>query len=198
MGPDLGDAAMPLRLSGEDLTFWWADSPMQPTTMAMLLLLDRMPEWDRVRRAVGRAIGAVPRLRQRVVDAPLDLTLPHWAPDPTFDLDYHLRRHALGGTKDLEELFREIAPAYETPFDRSRPLWEARVYEGLADGGAAMFFSAPDDHGACHRTLAPRARHGPRARADDARAREPPAAGGVVDGTPTTGNPEVVRANAPA
>jgi diacylglycerol O-acyltransferase / wax synthase len=140
MGTDLGDTATPLRLSGEDLTFWWADSPMQPTTMAMLLLLDRMPEWGRLRQAVGRAVAAVPRLRQRVVDAPLDLTLPHWELDPTFDLDYHVRRHALGGTKNLEELFHEIAPAYETPFDRSRPLWEARVYEGLADGGAAVFF----------------------------------------------------------
>src|SRR6185503_4890146 len=49
-------------------------------------------------------------------------------------------RHALSGTHDLDELFREIAPAYETPFDRSRPLWEARVYEGLADGRAAIFF----------------------------------------------------------
>ena len=129
-----------LRLSGEDLTFWWADSPMQPTTMAMLLILDCMPTWERLRRAVERAVAAVPRLQQRVVDAPLDLTLPHWAPDPTFDLDYHLRRHALGGSHDLGELFREIGPAYETPFDRSRPLWEARVYEGLAGGGAALFF----------------------------------------------------------
>jgi WS/DGAT/MGAT family acyltransferase len=132
-------ASPPLRLSGEDLTFWWADSPMLPTTMAMLLVLDRMPEWTRLRQAVARAVVAVPRLHQRVVDAPFDLTLPHWAVDPTFDLDYHLRRHALGGTHDLDELFREIAPAYETPFDRSRPLWEARVYEQVA-GGAALFF----------------------------------------------------------
>jgi WS/DGAT/MGAT family acyltransferase len=128
------------RLSGEDLTFWWADSPMQPTTMAMLLLLDRAPEWARLRHAVVRAVTAVPRLRQRVLDAPLDLTLPHWADDPTFDLDYHVRRHALGGSRNEAELFREIAPAYETPFDRSRPLWEARVYEGMADGRAAIFF----------------------------------------------------------
>ena len=128
------------RLSGEDLTFWWADSPMQPTTMAMLLVLDHMPDWDRLRHAVDRAVDAVPRLRQRVLDAPLDLTLPQWVDDPTFDLDYHLRPHALGGRHDLDELFREIAPAYETPFDRSRPLWEARVYEGLADGRAAIFF----------------------------------------------------------
>jgi WS/DGAT/MGAT family acyltransferase len=137
---DASPAAAEARLSGEDLTFWWADSPMQPTTMAMLLLLDRMPDWGRLRHAIERAVAAVPRLRQHVLDAPLDLTLPRWTDDPTFDLDYHVRRHALVGTRDLDEVFREIAPAYETPFDRSRPLWEARVYEGLADGRAAIFF----------------------------------------------------------
>ena len=135
-----GSATGPTRLAGEDLTFWWIDSPMQPTTMAMLLVLDRMPEWSGLRHAVERAIAAVPRLQQRVVEAPLDVTLPHWETDPTFDLDYHLRRHALSGHHDLDELFREITPAYETPFDRSRPLWEARAYEGMADGRAALFF----------------------------------------------------------
>jgi diacylglycerol O-acyltransferase len=129
-----------LRLAGEDLTFWWADSPMLPTTMGMLLVLDRGPEWVRLRHAVERAVLAVPRLRQRVVDAPLDVTLPHWETDPTFDLDYHLRRHTLSGAHDRDELFREIAPAYEAPFDRSRPLWEARLYEGLSDGQSALFF----------------------------------------------------------
>jgi diacylglycerol O-acyltransferase / wax synthase len=74
-----------------------------------------------------------------VVDAPLDVTLPHWEFDPTFDLDYHLRRHTLSGPHDRDELFREIAPAYETPFDRSRPLWEARLYEGMSDQSALFF-----------------------------------------------------------
>jgi WS/DGAT/MGAT family acyltransferase len=129
------------RLSGEDLTFWWLDSPAQPTTMAMLMLLDRVPDAARLRSAFARAVAAVPRLAQRVRDAPLDLTLPHWEDDPTFDLDYHLRVHALAGAGDMNALWHEIAPAYETPFDRSRPLWEARMYHGLGPGdGAALFF----------------------------------------------------------
>ncbi|MFN8644989.1 MAG: wax ester/triacylglycerol synthase family O-acyltransferase, partial [Candidatus Binatia bacterium] len=128
------------RLHGEDLTFWWLDSPQQPTTMAMLMLLDRAPQPDRLRAAVLRSVAAVPRLAQRVREAPLDLTLPHWERDPTFDLDYHVRHHAVAGGGDWEELLREIGPAYETPFDRSRPLWEARIYQGLRGDRAAMFF----------------------------------------------------------
>jgi len=129
------------RLTGEDLSFWWAESPMQPTTMAMLLMLDRSPAPARVRRAFARAVATVPRLAQRVVEAPLDITLPRWQHDATFDLDYHVRRHALAGTCDLDELFREVAPTYETPFDRSRPLWEARLYDGVGpEGQAALFF----------------------------------------------------------
>jgi diacylglycerol O-acyltransferase len=135
------DEPIPTRLSGEDLTFWWTDSPVQPTTMAMLMLLDRAPDEARLRVAFERAVAAVPRLAERVVDAPLDLTLPHWQRDPTFDLDYHVRRHALTGSADLEELFRGLAPAYETPFDRSRPLWDARVYDHVGPHGeAALFF----------------------------------------------------------
>ena len=82
-------------LSGEDLGFWWGDQPKQRTTMAMLLLLDRRPHTDRLRAAVARAVEAVPRLRQRVVDAPLDLAKPRWEDDPTFDLDFHVRLYAL-------------------------------------------------------------------------------------------------------
>ena len=132
-------------LSGEDLGFWWGDQPRQRTTMAMLLLLDRRPHSDRLRAAVWRAVAAVPRLRQHVVDAPLDLARPRWEDDPTFDLDFHVRRYAVSHDDGSPQhatpadLFHTLGPIYERPFDRSRPLWELIELDGPGEGSALFF-----------------------------------------------------------
>lgn len=129
-------------LTPEDLTFWYADQPRQRTTMAMLMLLDRAPEPERLRAAAARAVEAVPRLRQRVVEAPLGIALPRWEEDTTFDLDFHVRRYSLaaetGLGSDLDGLFHTIGPIYERPFDRTRPLWE--LIEIDHPHGSAVFF----------------------------------------------------------
>jgi WS/DGAT/MGAT family acyltransferase len=132
-------------LSAQDLSFWWADQPRQRTTMSMLLLLDRPPDAQRLRAAALRAAGAVPRLRQRVVDSVFDLARPRWEEDPTFDLDFHVRRYVLTADDGdprhatLEDLFRTVGPIYERPFDRTRPLWELIELDGPGEG-AALFF----------------------------------------------------------
>ncbi len=130
-------------LSPEDLSFWYADQPRQRTTMAMLLVLDRPPERELLRAAAARAVEAVPRLGDCVVDAPFDIALPRWEPDPTFDLDFHIRRYALESAASredpLEALFRTIGPIYERPFDRTRPLWEM-IQLDLPDSRSALFF----------------------------------------------------------
>jgi WS/DGAT/MGAT family acyltransferase len=130
-------------LSAEDLGFWYADQPRQRIAMALLMLLDRKPDPQRLRGAALRAADAVPRLRQRIVDAPFDLALPRWENDPTFDLDFHVRRYALSPPlpheDELTALFRTLGPIYERPFDRSRPLWEI-VEIDLPDERSALFF----------------------------------------------------------
>jgi WS/DGAT/MGAT family acyltransferase len=132
-------------LSGQDLSFWWADQPRQRTTMAMLLLLDRRPQPECLRAAALRAVAAVPRLRQRVVDAVFDLARPRWQDDPTFDPDFHIRRYAVASEDGdprhatLEDLFRTLGPIYERPFDRTRPLWELIELEGPGEGAAVFF-----------------------------------------------------------
>jgi WS/DGAT/MGAT family acyltransferase len=78
-----------------------------------------------------------PRFRQRVVEAPFGLGAPRWTVDPDFDLRFHVRRARLpqgGGWPELLEAAAQIAM---TPFDRTRPPWEATLYEGLPGGRAA-------------------------------------------------------------
>ncbi len=132
-------------LSAEDLSFWYADQPRQRTTMPMLLLLDRRPSSEHLRASVQRALRMVPRLRQRVVDAPFDLARPRWEDDPAFDPDFHVRRYALShedgqpAHADLDDLFRTLGPIYERPFDRSRPLWELIELDGPGEGASVFF-----------------------------------------------------------
>jgi diacylglycerol O-acyltransferase len=130
-------------LSPEDLSMLYADQPRQRTTMSMLMLLDRPPDRERLRAAVEHAVELIPRMRQRVVRSPLDLALPRWEDDPTFDLDFHVRRYAEASLSDREEelaaLFRMVGPIYERPFDETRPLWELIEIDRPGDR-AAIFF----------------------------------------------------------
>jgi WS/DGAT/MGAT family acyltransferase len=111
--------------------------------MSMLMLLDRRPDPRRLRGAVWRAIEAVPRMRQRVAPSPFDLSLPRWEDDPTFDLDFHVRRYAEApvpeGEDELKALFRTVGPIYERPFDESRPLWELIEIDRPGDRSAIFF-----------------------------------------------------------
>lgn len=133
----------PTPLTPEDLAMLYADQPQQRTTMSMLMLLDRQPDPRRLRAAVWRAIEAMPRMRQRVTPSPLDLALPRWEDDPTFDLDYHVRRYAEAsvpeGCDELQALFHTVGPIYERPFDESRPLWELIEIDRPGDRSAIFF-----------------------------------------------------------
>lgn len=114
--------------------------------------LDVVPDWERFRAAHEWAVRMVPRFRQRVVEAPLGLGAPRWTVDPDFDLRFHVRRQRLPEGGGWAELLDAAAQVAMTPFDRTRPPWEAVLFEGLPDGRAAyvlkMHHSATDGMGA--------------------------------------------------
>ena len=126
------------RMSDVEVLMWNLEAdPHLSSTFANLTFFDRVPNHDRLRRRLWRASRVVPRLRRRVVNGPGPLA-PSWEDDPDFDLDHHLRRIELpaGATEtDVRRLATDLAGQ---PFDRSRPLWEFTVIEGLAGGRAAM------------------------------------------------------------
>ena len=126
------------RMSDVEALMWNLDAdPVLSSTFANITFFDVAPDPDRLRSRMWRASRLVPRLRRRVVDS-FGPGTPVWQEDPDFDLDDHLRwiRLPEGSTDaDVHALAVDIAA---TPFDRSRPLWQFTVVEGLPDGRAAM------------------------------------------------------------
>ncbi|GAB09502.1 wax ester synthase/diacylglycerol acyltransferase [Gordonia araii NBRC 100433] len=62
-----------------------------------------------------------------------------WSTDDELDLDYHVRRIALPKPGRILELFRYVSLNHSTLLDRARPMWEAHIIEGLADGRLAVY-----------------------------------------------------------
>lgn len=134
-----GEAHDTRRMSDFESVMWELErDPRLSSAFANLTTFDRPPDRDRLRARMERASRRVPRLRQRVVPAPARLSTPEWREDPAFDLDHHLRWVDLGGAATERELFDLVAVISRQPFDRTRPLWEFVVIEGLAGNRAAM------------------------------------------------------------
>jgi diacylglycerol O-acyltransferase len=107
------------------------------STGLVLEELDTLPDWDRFLAAHEWGVRMAARFRQRVVEAPLGLGAPRWTVDPDFDLRFHVRRARLPEGGGWPELLEAAAQVAMTPFDRTRPPWEAVLYEGLPGGRAA-------------------------------------------------------------
>ena len=131
------------RLSGLDAVFLYAETPTQPLHVTLCAILDpaSMPGGYRfatVRDHIASRLHLVPPLNRRLVPVPLGLSHPVWTPATDLDIDQHVHRAAVpapGGEAELAELVGTIA---STPLDRSRPLWEMWIVEGLADDRIAL------------------------------------------------------------
>jgi diacylglycerol O-acyltransferase len=126
------------RLSGLDASFLYIESANQPLHVCSILELDTSTvpggyTFDRLRDELALRIAAIPEFRAKLADSQLNLDYPVWVDDDAFDLDRHLHRIGLpspGGRRELAEVCGHIA---SVPLDRSRPLWEMWVIEGVAD-----------------------------------------------------------------
>jgi WS/DGAT/MGAT family acyltransferase len=124
------------RLSGMDATFLYIETPAGHMHVAMVGIYDvsTMPggySFDRIKSHIAERLQVVPPFRRRLVEVPFQFHHPVWIEDPNFNLNYHVRRigcPAPGGRRELGEVAAQIA---SIPLDRTRPLWEAWVIEGL-------------------------------------------------------------------
>ena len=131
------------RLNGVDALMLYSETPEIHMHTLKIGVLDVSNveggfSFDLFRAVAYPRLQAMAPLRYQLVDIPLKLHHPMWVVNDEIDFDYHVRQArvpAPGGRRELDQLIGEIA---STPLDRSRPLWEMYVAEGLADNRIAI------------------------------------------------------------
>ncbi len=96
------------------------------------------PAFDDFLDHVRGRLHLVPRYRQKLAVPPLEAGRPLWVDDPDFNLEYHVRHTALPSPGSEEQLFLLASRIASQQLDRSKPLWENWLVEGLQDGSFAL------------------------------------------------------------
>jgi diacylglycerol O-acyltransferase / wax synthase len=127
------------RMSTLDAGFFFAEHPNAPMHLGALAVFEGPPPSDQeLADLYASKLSRVRRYRQVVRTAPLHLFWPAWADEEHFEIGYHLRRAAVPGPGRPTQLHRMAGQIYAQPLDRSRPLWEAWLLDGIEAGRWAI------------------------------------------------------------
>ena len=122
------------RLSPLDASFLHVEDGVTHMHIGSVSIMEGPPPaFEDLRDMVSSKLPAVRRCRQIVKRVPFDLGRPVWVDDPYFDIGYHLRHSALPSPGDDTQLRNLVGRLMAQQLDRSRPLWEMWMVEGLPD-----------------------------------------------------------------
>ncbi|MGB2922166.1 MAG: wax ester/triacylglycerol synthase family O-acyltransferase [Mycobacterium sp.] len=133
---------MVTRLSASDASFFRLENSATPMYVGSLSIL-RKPRnglsYETLLATVEQRLPQIPRYRQKVREVKFGLARPVWVDDRDFDITYHVRRSALPSPGSDAQLHDLIARLGSRPLDKSRPLWEMYLVEGLAKNRLAIY-----------------------------------------------------------
>jgi diacylglycerol O-acyltransferase / wax synthase len=120
------------RLSAVDATFLHQESATTHMHIGALVILEGTPpSFDEFLAHIASKLHQVPRYRQKLAMPPYQTGRPLWIDDPTFHLEYHVRHSALPRPGTDEQLEKLSARIFSQQLDRTKPLWEMWLIEGL-------------------------------------------------------------------
>jgi diacylglycerol O-acyltransferase / wax synthase len=127
------------RLSSVDTSFLTNESSSSHMHVGAIMIFEGpAPSYDDLLEHVrGRAFG-VPRFRQKLAYPPAQTGRPFWIDDANFNLSYHVRHSALPAPGSEEQLRRMAARVFSQQLDRSKPLWELWLVQGLTRNHFAL------------------------------------------------------------
>ncbi|MCU5784702.1 acyltransferase, ws/dgat/mgat [Alcanivorax balearicus MACL04] len=131
-------------LSSIDASFLHLETPETPMHVASLALVDA-PEGDitdflnRVKKLIGDRMHLSGVLTRKLAPMPFELAEPVWIEDHDIDLDYHIRHMTVRKPGSMREFDELIGRLHSMLLDRSRPLWEIYVIDGLESGQVGIY-----------------------------------------------------------
>ncbi|HWJ42292.1 MAG TPA: wax ester/triacylglycerol synthase domain-containing protein [Solirubrobacterales bacterium] len=120
------------RLTGLDTSFLHLERSGAHMHVASVSIFEgEAPTHAEFRDHIGSRLHLVPRFRQKLRFVPFDQGRPVWVDDPHLNLDYHVRQTALPAPGSDEQLRNLASRIFSQQLDRSKPLWELWLVEGL-------------------------------------------------------------------
>jgi diacylglycerol O-acyltransferase / wax synthase len=130
---------MSTRMSNADAAWLHMDRPTNLMVINSVLLFDEQVDLARLTATVQhRLVDRYPRFHRRVVESRLPLLVPSWEEDPDFAIEHHIHHRALPAPGDEATLKELVGDLMATPLDRSRPLWNLYLVDGLGEGCAVI------------------------------------------------------------
>lgn len=131
-------------LTSMDASFLHFETPETPMHVGSLMLFD-LPDgykgdyYEDVKTMIGNRLHLAAVLTRKLAPMPFELAEPVWIDDDDVDLDFHVRSLTLRRPGTMDQLHQLVARLHSTLLDRSRPLWETYIIEGLEDGRVALY-----------------------------------------------------------
>ncbi|MBA3747421.1 MAG: wax ester/triacylglycerol synthase family O-acyltransferase [Solirubrobacterales bacterium] len=131
------------RLTAIDASFLHQEGPVSHMHVGALVVAHGpAPAYDDFLDSIRRRLHFVPRYRQKLTFPPGNSGRPLWTDDTDFNLEYHVRHTALPAPGSHEQLMNLCARVFSQQLDRSKPLWEMWLMEGLEDGSFGILTKA--------------------------------------------------------